>query len=37
VYRGSGNVRMAGHWDVTVVVTRNGRRIGSKQTTVMAR
>jgi Cu(I)/Ag(I) efflux system membrane fusion protein len=37
VYRGSGNVRMAGRWDVTITVTRNGQRIGGTQTTVVAR
>ena len=31
VYRGPGEVMMAGTWDVTVVVTRHGQRLGSKQ------
>src|SRR3989442_14232749 len=37
VYRGTGNVMIAGRWDVTVSVTRNGQRLGSKQMTVVAR
>jgi RND family efflux transporter MFP subunit len=37
VYRGSGNVMSAGRWDVTISVSRNGQRIGSKQMTVVAR
>jgi Cu(I)/Ag(I) efflux system membrane fusion protein len=37
VYRGMGQVMMAGRWDVTVTVTRGGQGIGSKQLTVVAR
>ncbi|OLC50549.1 MAG: hypothetical protein AUH43_04675 [Acidobacteria bacterium 13_1_40CM_65_14] len=37
VYRGTGNVMIAGRWDVTVSVARNGQRLGSKQMTVVAR
>jgi nitrogen fixation protein FixH len=37
VYRGTGNVMMAGRWDVTVNVTRSGQRLGSQQLTVVAR
>lgn len=37
VYRGTGQVMMAGRWDVTVNVLRDGRRIGSQQTSVVAR
>jgi hypothetical protein len=37
VYRGTGQIMMAGRWDVTVTVSRAGQRIGSKQTTVVAR
>jgi hypothetical protein len=37
LYRGTGNVMMAGRWDVGVLVTRNGQRIGAMQTTVVAR
>lgn len=37
VYRGSGQVMMPGRWDVTVDVVRNGRRIGSRQLSVVAR
>jgi len=37
VYRGTGNVAMASRWEVTVTVTRDGRRIGSQQFTVVAR
>jgi hypothetical protein len=37
VYRGSGQVIMAGRWDVTVNVMRDGQRIGSHQLSVMAR
>jgi membrane fusion protein, copper/silver efflux system len=36
-YRGTGRVSMSGRWDVTVTVTRNGARLGSRQTTVVAR
>jgi hypothetical protein len=37
LYRGKGNVTMAGRWDVTIAVTRDGRRLASKQTTLVAR
>jgi membrane fusion protein, copper/silver efflux system len=37
VYRGTGNVMIAGRWDVTVSVTRGGQRIGRKQTTMVTR
>lgn len=36
-YRGSGQVIMAGRWDVTVDVTRGGQRLGSRQFAVVAR
>ncbi|HEY1309235.1 MAG TPA: FixH family protein [Vicinamibacterales bacterium] len=37
VYRGSGQVMMAGRWDATVTVTRGGRRLGAKRLPVVAR
>jgi hypothetical protein len=37
VYRGSGQVLMAGRWDVTVDVSRGGQRLGSRQFAVVAR
>ena len=37
VYRGTGQVMIAGRWDATVTVTRGGRRVGSKQLMVVAR
>ena len=37
VYRGSGQVIMAGRWDVTVDVSRGGQRLGSRQFVVVAR
>jgi RND family efflux transporter MFP subunit len=37
VYRGSGQVMMAGRWDATVTVVRGGQRLGSKQLPVVAR
>jgi hypothetical protein len=37
VYRGTGQVMMAGRWEVSVIVTRGGQRIGTKQLTVVAR
>ena len=37
VYRGPGQVMMAGRWDVTVNVARGGQRIGSKQFALAAR
>jgi RND family efflux transporter MFP subunit len=36
VYRGAGQVMMSGRWDVTVTVSRGGRRIGSRTFGVMA-
>jgi hypothetical protein len=37
VYRGTGQVAMAGNWDVTVMAMRNGQEIGSRKLTVTAR
>lgn len=37
VYRGMGQVMMAGRWDATVIVMRGGQRAGRKQLTVVAR
>ena len=37
VYRGTGEVVMAGRWDVTVSVSRGGQPLGSLQTTLVAR
>jgi len=37
VYRGPGQVMMAGRWDATVTVTRGGQRLGTKQLPVVAR
>jgi nitrogen fixation protein FixH len=37
VYRGAGNVMMAGGWEVTVVVKRGGKEIGSKKFNVTAK
>ncbi|MBI3491386.1 MAG: FixH family protein [Acidobacteria bacterium] len=37
VYRGSGQVMMAGRWDATVTVTRGGQRLGTKQLPVVAK
>lgn len=34
-YRGTGDVLMAGRWDVTVTVSRAGQRVGSKQTAIV--
>ena len=36
-YRGTGQVMMAGRWEATVVVTRGGQRLGTKQLPVVAR
>jgi uncharacterized GH25 family protein len=36
-YRGTGQVMMAGNWDVTVMAVRNGREIGVKKLTVTAK
>lgn len=37
LYRGDGQVTMAGDWDVTVMVTRGGQEIGSKKMTLTAK
>jgi RND family efflux transporter MFP subunit len=37
MYRGPGQVLMAGQWQTTVVVTRNGQRLGSRQMQVAAK
>ena len=37
VYRGSGQVLMAGRWDVTVDVSRGGHRLGNRQFAVVTR
>jgi hypothetical protein len=37
MYRGPGQVMMAGRWDITVTVTRGGARLGSKQFAVVTR
>lgn len=37
VYRGTGQIPMAGRWDVTIHVVRDGRRIASRQLSVVAR
>lgn len=37
VYRGPGQVMMAGRWDVTVTVAKNGQQLGRKQLAVAAR
>jgi len=37
VYRGSGQVLMAGRWDVTVAVTRGGQPLDSRQMSIVAR
>jgi RND family efflux transporter MFP subunit len=37
VYRGAGQIMMAGRWDATVTVVRGGQRLGSKQLPVTAR
>jgi RND family efflux transporter MFP subunit len=36
VYRGTGQVLMAGRWDATVTVMRGGQRLGTKQLPVVA-
>ena len=36
-YRGTVNVLMLGRWDVTVSVSKDGQRVGSKQTSLVAR
>jgi hypothetical protein len=37
IYRGRGQVLVAGRWDVTVVVARDGRAVGRKQLSLSAR
>jgi RND family efflux transporter MFP subunit len=37
VYRGPGQVMMAGRWDVTVIVAKGGQQLGRKQLAVAAR
>ena len=37
MYRGNGQVSMAGNWDVTVMVMRGGQEIGSKKMTLIAK
>jgi hypothetical protein len=37
VYRGTGQMMMAGRWDASVVVSRGGQRLGTKQLPVVAR
>jgi hypothetical protein len=37
VYRGTGQMMMAGRWDATVTVTRGGQRLGTKQLPIVAR
>jgi hypothetical protein len=37
MYRGQGQVSMAGNWDVTVTVMRGGEEIGSKKMTLTAK
>ena len=37
MYRGKGQVTMAGNWDVTVMVMRGGQEIGSKKVTLTAK
>ena len=37
MYRGNGQVTMAGNWDVTVMVRRGGQEIGSRKVTLTAK
>jgi len=37
VYRGTGQVMIAGRWDATVTVTRGGQRLGTRQLPVVVR
>jgi hypothetical protein len=36
-YRGTGNVTMAGRWDVTIVVTKGGKEVGSRKVAITAK
>lgn len=36
-YRGTGSVMMAGPWDATVTVTRNGQRVGDRKVPLVAK
>lgn len=36
-YRGTGSVMMAGAWEVTVVVMKGGKEIGSRKLSITAR
>jgi nitrogen fixation protein FixH len=37
MYKGTGQVQMAGSWDVTVTAMKNGQEIGSRKLTVTAK
>jgi RND family efflux transporter MFP subunit len=37
LYRGTGQVMMAGRWDATVIVTRGGKRLGTRQLPIVTR
>jgi len=37
VYRGTGQVMMAGRWEATIIVSKSGQRLGSKQLPLVAR
>ena len=37
VYRGTGQMPMAGRWDATIIVTRAGQRLGTKQLAVVVK
>jgi RND family efflux transporter MFP subunit len=37
LYRGTGEILMAGRWETTVTVTRSGQRLGALQTTTVAK
>jgi RND family efflux transporter MFP subunit len=37
VYRGTANIMMAGRWNVSVIVSRGGQRLGTKELTVVTR
>ena len=36
-YRGTGNVMMAGNWDATVRVTRDGQEVGARKVPIVAK